>query len=156
MDFAEFYQASKDQCLSAIAVAVGDRDRAEELLAEAFARAWERWRSVSGHANPTAWVIRTALNINISRWRRERRETPLDHADLADMTTEPAADPAVMRAVLALPRRQREVIALRIILDLDTQTTAGLLKIAPTTVGVHLHRALHQLEATLIRQESQP
>jgi Sigma-70, region 4 len=48
------------------------------------------------------------------------------------------AGPAVLAALRALPRRQREVIALRVFLDLDIATTAGLLGIAPGTVGAHL------------------
>jgi DNA-directed RNA polymerase specialized sigma24 family protein len=51
-------------------VSVGDRDVAQELVAEAFARAWASWRTVSEHPAPKAWVVRTALNANISRWRR--------------------------------------------------------------------------------------
>lgn len=61
-----------------------------------------------------------------------------------------------MRAVLALPHRQREVVALRIMLDLDTEATAQLLGIEASTVGVHLHRALHALKATLATTETTP
>ena len=81
LDFAEFYRAAKDECLFTVLVSVGDRDLAEELVAEAFARAWASWRTVSGHPAPRAWVVRTALNANVSRWRRRRREVPMPDLD---------------------------------------------------------------------------
>ena len=58
MDFAEFYREAKDDCLRTALVSVGDRDTAQELVAEAFARAWASWRTVSGHPAPRAWVVR--------------------------------------------------------------------------------------------------
>jgi DNA-directed RNA polymerase specialized sigma24 family protein len=58
-------------------VVVGDQDSAQELVAEAFARACASWRTVSRHPAPAAWVVRTALNLNISGWRRRRREVPV-------------------------------------------------------------------------------
>jgi DNA-directed RNA polymerase specialized sigma24 family protein len=55
----------------------------------------------------------------------------------------------LLAALAALPRRQREVIALRVFLDLDMATTARLLGIAPGTVGAHLSRAVTTLRAAL-------
>jgi predicted RNA polymerase sigma factor len=46
----------------------GDRELAEELLAEAFTRAWMSWGKVRRPAAPQAWVVRTALNLGVSRW----------------------------------------------------------------------------------------
>jgi DNA-directed RNA polymerase specialized sigma24 family protein len=74
MDFAEFYRRSKDECLRTVLISVGDQDTAQEHVAEAFARACASWRKVSRHPAPAAWVVRTALNANISWWRRHRRE----------------------------------------------------------------------------------
>ena len=54
-------------------------------------------------------------------------------------------DPAVVSALRRLPSRQREVIALRVFLDLDTNTTAEILGIAPGTVKAHLSRAVTAL-----------
>lgn len=48
-DFAEFYVAYRDGCLRAVLATVGDRTLAEELVAEAFARAWASWSKVSRH-----------------------------------------------------------------------------------------------------------
>jgi RNA polymerase sigma-70 factor (ECF subfamily) len=74
LDFAEFYRRSRDECLRAVLVSVGNQDTAQDLVAEAFAGAWASWRTVSEHPAPKAWVVRTALNANVSRWRRRRGE----------------------------------------------------------------------------------
>ena len=75
--FAEFFAASWDPCLRAVAASTGDPARAEDQLAEAFARAWASWRKVSRHPAPRAWVVHTALNAGTSWWRRRARELPL-------------------------------------------------------------------------------
>jgi DNA-directed RNA polymerase specialized sigma24 family protein len=162
-DFAEFYRDVKDECLFAVVVSVGDRDAAQDLVAEAFARAWASWPAVSRHPAPAAWVVRTALNTGISRWRRYRREVLVP--DLVRVADQPAAgggaggpvDPAIMAALLRLPARQRQVVALRLFLDLDTAGTAQVLGIAPGTVQAHLGRAMAALRDDLIptRQENQ-
>jgi DNA-directed RNA polymerase specialized sigma24 family protein len=163
-DFAQFYRASKDECLLAVMVSVGDRDTAQELVAEAFARAWASWPKVSRHPAPAAWVVRTALNAGISRWRRRRREVPVPDPVLAATgptggeVTSGCVDPGIMAALLRLPARQRQVVALRVFLDLDTERTARMLGIAPGTVQAHLGRAMASLRSELIpiqQKESQ-
>jgi RNA polymerase sigma factor (sigma-70 family) len=164
-DFAKFYRSAADECLRAVLVSTGDQQEARELVDEAFARAWASWRTVSRHPAPEAWVVRTALNAGISRWRRHRREVPVpDPARVADL---PAAregsagpiDPRIMAALMRLPARQRQVIALRLILDLDTARAADVLGIAPGTVMAHLGRAMATLRRDLqpeLQQENRP
>ena len=154
-DFAEFYRRAADECLRAVVVAAGDQDTARELVDEAFARAWAHWRTVSRHPAPEAWVVRTALNAGISRWRRRRREVSVpDPAVVNDPsavggTSLGLVDPQIMAALLRLPARQRQVVALRLILDLDTARTAEALGIAPGTVMAHLGRAMAALRHDL-------
>jgi RNA polymerase sigma-70 factor (ECF subfamily) len=156
LDFAEFYRRFRDDCLRTVVVIVGDQDSAQELVAEAFTRACASWRTVSRHPVPAAWVVRTALNLNISRWRRRRREVLVpDPGMLADRPAAATAaqdpvDPQIMAALLRLPARQRQVIALRLILDLDTSGTALVLGITPNTVMAHMTRALTALRSDLV------
>jgi RNA polymerase sigma-70 factor (sigma-E family) len=149
--FVDFYQASRDGCLRAVMVGTGDRQLAEELVAEAFARAWASWPKVSRHPAPAAWVVRTAQNTGVSWWRKRRREFPLEGHDIAAATESAGVDAVVMNALRRLPARQREVVALRIFLDLDTETTARALGIAPGTVTAHMSRAI-----TALRRELAP
>jgi DNA-directed RNA polymerase specialized sigma24 family protein len=51
--------------------------------------------------------------------------------------------------------RQREVVTLRLLFDLDTETTARLLGIAPGTVSAHLHKAVATLRSTIPHHDDQ-
>ena len=149
-DFADFYQRTRDNCLRAVLAGTGDRVLAEDLVAEAFARAWSSWQKVSRHPAPAAWVVRTALNLRVSWWRQRRREVALDNHDREHLDrVDPDANGVLLSAVRRLPRRQREVVVLRIWLDLDTQSVADELGISAMTVAVHLSRAIATLRAHL-------
>jgi len=153
LEFKEFYQAGRDVCLRAVLVSVGDRQLAEDLVAEAFTRAWASWPKVSRHPAPRAWIVRTALNTRVSWWRRKRKEVGLEDGapDVPDpREAEPGLDPALLAVLRQLPQRQREVIALRVFLDLDTRATAKVLGIAEGTVTAHLSRAVSALRAQLV------
>lgn len=145
-EFAEFYATSRDACLRAVIAAVGDAAHAEDMVAEAFARAWASWAKVRRYSAPRGWVVRAALNTGVSWWRPRRREIPLANHEVA-VLADPAGgmDAAVLAALQRLPARQREVIALRVFLDLDTRATAQVLGIAPGTVTAHLSRAVTAL-----------
>lgn len=155
-DFSDFYLGARDDCLRAVAASVGDAGHAEELVAEAFARAWQSWRTVRRHPAPQAWVVRTALNTHVSWWRRWRREIAIADVQDAGTRADQAADDrperldaVTLAALRRLPRRQREVLALRVFLDLDTRATAAALGIAEGTVTAHLARATAALRAAL-------
>jgi RNA polymerase sigma-70 factor (sigma-E family) len=160
-DFAAFYADARDDCLRIVLVNVGDRHLAEDLVAEGFTRAWMSWRKVSQHPAPRAWVVRTALNLHVSWWRRRRREVALADHDMAVAAGDSSGhdsgiDSWLAAALRRLPLRQREVLTLRLLLDLDTETTARTLGISPGTVGSHLHRALGSLRAALATPETEP
>ena len=169
-EFAEFFRASWEPCLRAVVAVAGARQPAEDQVAEAFARAWASWRKVRQHPAPQAWVVRTALNTGASWWRRRNRELPLADHDLTaragihagpgggpgggsggDPASSPGGglDDALLTAIRRLPQRQREVIALRIFLDLDTATMARELGIEPGTVRMHLSRGVAALRREL-------
>ena len=164
LGFAEFYRRSRDDCLRTVLISVGDQDTAQELAAEAFARACASWRTVSRHPAPAAWVVRTALNMNISRWRRHRREVAVPDPSVVaelpacDGVADSAVDPGLKTALMRLPARQRQVVALRLLLDLDTRATAEVLGITPNTVMAHMARALSALRNDLTpeRQQESP
>jgi RNA polymerase sigma-70 factor (sigma-E family) len=158
-DFSGFYAAYRDPCLRAVLASTGDRHAAEDMVAEAFARAWAAWGKVSRYRSPQAWVVRTALNAGVSSWRKRRREVSLESCQIPDVV--PAVDEtnagrrvsAVMDVLDRLPQRQRQIVALRFFLDLDTPTTAKVLGIAPGTVTAHLARAMAALRDELTLSE---
>src|SRR5580658_1775617 len=117
---------------------VGSPQLAEDQLAEAFARAWACWPKVRRHPAPRAWVVRTALNTGASWWRRRSRDMPLANHDLTALgDLDGGVDTRLLAAIGRLPRRQREVIALRIFLDLDSAGIARQLGVEAGTVRMH-------------------
>lgn len=152
-EFDAFYRKSRDGCFRALIVALADASEAEDLLAEAYTRALELWPKVRSHPAPEAWVITVAMNLHRDRWRRARRAIKgsmvrevMDRPDLP-------IDPRLLAAIGSLPFQQRRVLALRVMMDLDTGQTAQALGIVPGTVTTHLHRALESLRSALNKEE---
>jgi RNA polymerase sigma factor (sigma-70 family) len=145
--FEAFYRDALDPVYRAVLLATRHPERAEDAVQEAFARALERWDRVSLHENPRAWVIRVALNYHRSGWRIWQREAPEPPAVAVE--DELPIDPWLVRAVWRLPKRQRQVVALRILSDLSAADTAATLGITVGAVGAHLHRALGTLRTLL-------
>ena len=128
----------------------GDRAESEDLAQEALARAYLRWAKVAAYDE--AWVARVTTNLAIGRWRKDRRLVPGPRGDRAGrdgpaprIVAEPV-DPAVrlelVAALRALPRRQREVVALRYLADLPETEVAALLGCSVGAVKQHTHRGL--------------
>ena len=148
--FEEFYRAEWASLVRAVSFTLGDRELARESTDEAMARAYERWDRVAEMANPAGWTFRVAVNFARNRVRRrliERRRPPRVDGHPPDL--DGVADPAVARAVAALPLDQRAVVVLRFYLDGATEDVATALGIAPGTVKSRLHRGLRRLETTL-------
>jgi len=149
--FEAFYARSLDPVFRAVLLTTRHVERAEDAVHEAFARALEHWDSVGRHPNPTAWTIRVALNSHASGWRIWRHEQP-EPPDVA-VADELPIDPFLLRVVWRLPRRQRQVIGLRILADMSADQTADALGISQGAVGAHLHRALEKLRENLAATE---
>jgi len=148
-EFEQFFCSSKDQVFRALLVVTRDREIAEDAVSEAYTRALALWETVKQHAAPSAWVARSALNYVRSAHRVTARMSSSENLPEVPVSDDPPTDPALLRRLLALPERQREVVALRIVLGLDTKQTAELLGIAEGTVTAHLFRALTRLQQEL-------
>jgi RNA polymerase sigma-70 factor (sigma-E family) len=149
-EFADFYESTREDCLRIVLLYVGDRHLAQDLVAEAYTRAWVSWRKVRALGVPRAWVVRVALNTHVSWWRRRRREVALgDHDAPMPVEQRTVVSGDLLTALRRLPPRQRDVVTLRLLLDMDTETTARVLGIAPGTVGAHLHQAVAKLRVAI-------
>jgi RNA polymerase sigma-70 factor (sigma-E family) len=144
---AEFEEAFEGLFVAAYQVAhriVGNSGEAEDVAAEATARALDGWRRVSAMPSPRAWVVRVASNLAIDIVRRRRFSAPA-------LQNEPTAGEdgdlriAVREMLRRLPRRQRDVLALRYLVDLSEAEIATVLGISPGTVKRHASRALERL-----------
>jgi RNA polymerase sigma factor (sigma-70 family) len=124
---------------------LGNRQAAEDVASETMARALMRWDRLDRDRLP-GWVLRVATNQSIDLMRRKGRTLEAGVVDLEDSTT---LRLALSDALRRLPRRQREVIALRYLSDLSEVDTAAALGIAPGSVKTHLHRGLASLRDQL-------
>jgi len=150
--FKTFYEVTKTPVFRAVLLArAGDRHAAEDAVAEAYERAFLRWDKLVEHPNPTAWVIRTAINHRISTWRRHRHDQAPGRPRVAP-DPDPL-DPSLIRLIRELPKGQREVLALRVLLDFSTEQTAEALGLKQGTVKKQLHRALQALRLRLATPE---
>lgn len=140
-----------------------DADAARELAQRAFVRAFEVLGRRPGLGRESqvpfrAWVLRIALNLakNDARDERARPGAPLEAAHAvadgalsAEDRLSAAEDRrALRRAILDLPRRQREALTLRIDGELSFKEIAGLLSTTENNAKVLFHHAVRRLRST--------
>ena len=153
-EFEDFYLAHRTPCFRALCVTVPSFAEAEELVAEGFTRAYANWSTVRKHPAPSAWVVRSALNLHRDNWRK--RNTSKRHLVAVSESYEDQSemlDPALLRQMKLLPEQQLLVIVHRVLLDLSTEQTAIAMGIAAGTVSTHLKRGLASLRELLEPQD---
>jgi RNA polymerase sigma-70 factor, ECF subfamily len=151
-----FARAAEDHLEDVLAYLVyltRDRNVAEELAGDAFERAlrlWSRYDPRKGSVK--TWLCQVARTTALDHFRAEkrrlRRETTYALAEPRGIDEPPAegVSPELERALAKLSAAEREVIALRVILELDGPAAARVLGISPTACSTRLSRALHRLE----------
>lgn len=123
-------------------------DIAQETLARAFAR-WSRLRD-----EPTGWCVRVAFNLTMDQLRAAERDQRRQHQLIA-LDAPSTGDPYLAErvdlyaALRKLPRRQRQIVALRFIGDLSEQQTADALDISLGNVKSQASRGLTALRHAL-------
>lgn len=148
---AEFCRREHPRLLASLALYTGDADLAEELAQEALARAYLHWPRVERMDEPGAWTHRVALNLANSHFRRRRYERAAKARASAVRPSGAHGQPdgdisdVVRLALMGLPRRQREAVLLRYLLDLSVETTARRMDCAPGTVRALTSQALARL-----------
>ena len=153
--FADAAEECLDDVHAYLVYLTGDRSVAEDLTAETFEKALRKWRRFDPRrANAKTWLCQIARSTALDHFRaeqRRRRREGAHAARAAAETFEPTygegLSPALERAVAALSAAEREVIALRVLLELDGETAARVLGISPTACSTRLSRALQKLEA---------
>jgi len=126
---------------------------AEDLTGETFEAAFKKWRRFDpARGTPRAWLLAIARTTALDWFRADARRRKREERAEASERREQAGSfgegfSAELEASLrALSAGEREVVALRIVLDLDGEETARLLGISPTAVSTRLSRALSKLE----------
>jgi len=158
LDFSQLVETESRGLVAAVTVIVGDHHRAEEIVQDAFERAFRRWHRVSRLDRPGAWARRVALNGAVSAVRRsgsERRAMvrlvseagsgagAAGVAGVLGTVDDPLAaldDEGVWAAVRALPRDQATAVALRYGADLGVDEIAETMQVSVAAVKSLLHR----------------
>lgn len=150
-NFDSFYLASVRRITSYVHTMTGNLGEAEDIVQEAFAKAWQHWGKVSGYADPEAWVRTVAFRIQVSAWRKagNRLRAHRRHGQQAD---QPELNPdyvAIINALRNIPEAQRRAITLHYVLDLTVEEIAEETGVAVGTVKARLHRGRKTLAGHL-------
>lgn len=156
--FAEFYAGTAAVVVRQVWAMTGDLAEAQDIVQEAYARAWQRWSSVSRHPAPEAWVALAARRLAVSRWRSAlvSRRAWRRHGPPPDL---PPAAPDTVALVAALRRLtadQRIAIVLHHLADLPVEQVAAEVGAPVGTVKARLSRGRAALAELLAEQPQQP
>lgn len=140
----------------------GDLDLAEEMAAEAFAVAVERWPTDGAPANPGAWITTTAQRRAIDRLRREARRDDKQRAaqmiyhptpaEPPDAVEESAIEDDRLRLIFtcchpALAMEARIALTLRLVGGLTVAEIAHAFLVQEATMGQRITRAKAKIKA---------
>jgi RNA polymerase sigma-70 factor, ECF subfamily len=148
---------------------LGDDAEAEDVVQEAYIRAFTHMESFRGDARLSTWLTRIAINEALGRLRQRRPTADLDEIDAMDEQGEarviflpsarqdnPESSVArsdvrrlLERAVDQLPDPFRAVFVMRDIEEMSVEETASQLGLRPETVKTRLHRARRLLRQAL-------
>jgi RNA polymerase sigma-70 factor, ECF subfamily len=148
---------------------VGSREEAEDLMQEAYARAFRSWRQYQPGTNLRAWLLRILTNLNIDRGRRQQRTPQTTSIDEAGdyflynklESTVPEENPdeervierlsqdSVVDALADVPHDFRDVVVLVDIGEFAYADAAQILDIPVGTVMSRLHRGRRILKKNL-------
>lgn len=124
----------------------------QELVEEVFVQAYFRLAQYKGDAPLECWLATIATRIGYDFWRKQKRKTlQIDPADWQGIAAAPPKDPneaaqTVHRLLAMLPPKDRLVLTLRFLEQLDVQQTAQRLGWTAGRVRVQTHRALKKLK----------
>jgi len=147
---------------------VGSREEAEDLMQEAYARAFRSWHQYQPGTNLRAWLLRILTNLNIDRGRRVQRSPdtqPLEEGDYflynklestlpdenpdEERVIERLSQNAVVEALADVPHDFRDVVVLVDIGEFSYADAAQILDIPVGTVMSRLHRGRRVLKKNL-------
>ena len=153
------YRADSRRVLATLIRLLGDFDRAEEGMQEAFSAALEKWPATGIPSNPVAWLVSTGRFKAIDRIRRDSRfvdesaiSYPLSDAPAPpkDLGEEAGIVDDRLRLIFtcchpALAPESRVALTLRIICGLSTVEIARAFLISEASLAQRLHRAKEKI-----------
>jgi RNA polymerase sigma-70 factor (ECF subfamily) len=151
VSFAATAEEHLDDVYAYLVYLTRDRSLAEDLVADTFEKALRSWRRFDARrGSARTWLCQiartTALDWFRAEERRKRREERTATPEQVDVSFAEGLSSDLEAALAGLSAGEREVIALRILLELDGDEAARVLGISPTAVSTRLSRALKKLE----------
>jgi RNA polymerase sigma-70 factor (ECF subfamily) len=145
-EIERIYREQAPRLWRSLVAFTGDREVANDAVAEAFAQVLARGDAVR---DPERWVWRAAYRIAAGQLKARRNDPPSHGAttDTSPDATEEEAD--LMAALAKLPSRQRAALVLHYLADLPNQEIARALGITTSTVRVHLMQGRRRLRDLL-------
>lgn len=145
-EFADFVRVRQRSLLAFAYVLTGSHHDAQDLVQAALVKTFLRWKHLSPGTNLDPYVRKVVLNEHRSIWRRAWKRREHSSAELPSTASYDEVDKhPIWQHVLALPPRQRAVVALRYIEDLSVREVAAILGCAEGTVKSQASRALATL-----------
>lgn len=155
--FSELYERSIDSVYRYACVLVSDRDRAEDVAADVFLRAWRGRNGLRDDASALPWLLTITHNSAMSLLRSSREVADIDalpeaEDETADPTTELFAELETTRiqdAIRRLTPEQQQVVLLRFFEGLPHEEVARRLNSNANAVRATQFRALARLRNLL-------
>jgi RNA polymerase sigma-70 factor (ECF subfamily) len=148
--FAAVAESELDAVHRYLLFLTGNRTVAEDLAAETFEKAFRIWRRFDPRrGTPRAWLCGIARTTALDHFRAEerRRRREARYARELPVTEDASLGSGELEAALArMSPSEREIVALRVLLELDGPTAARVLGISATACSTRLSRALKRLE----------
>jgi len=155
-EFDDFYAASSRRVLGQVYAMIGNHAEAEDAVAEAYLRAWDRWNRVRECDSPEGWVRRVAYRIAVSAWRKAVNRLRAHHRDATDDRIDSISPDhvALVRALRQISANQRRVIVLHHLVGLSVAEIAAETGTSPNTIKTWLVRGRRALAEQLTGAES--
>jgi RNA polymerase sigma-70 factor (ECF subfamily) len=157
-----------NQRLYRVALAILRNDaEAEDVMQEAYVRAYRHLNHFAERAPFSAWLTRIAVNEALARRRSRARNEELESMDpetkfsmkMADTAPDPEQTATrielgglLEEAVLGLPEQYRTVVMLRDVEEMSTTETAAALEMTEENVKVRLHRGHAMMRSWLLER----
>ncbi|GAB2566325.1 RNA polymerase sigma24 factor [Paractinoplanes abujensis] len=149
--FDEFYRETSARMLRYGYALTGDLAEAQDVVQEAYTRAWRRWGTVSAHPAPEGWLRLTVGRLSTDRWRRlSGWRAAVRRAGPPEPVAPPSEDAVLVTAALrklAVPMRQ--AVALHYLFDLSVADIAAEIGAPVGTVTSRLSRGRAELAELL-------
>jgi len=154
--FGEVAQAHLDDVHRYLLLLTGDAVLGEDLTAATFEKALRQWRRFDpSRGTEVAWLCGIARGLALDHFRADARRRRREERFVREQPYGGEPDlagfgPELEEALASLSAGEREVIALRIVLDLDAESAARVLGIGRSACSMRLARALNKLEERIV------